>query len=170
MWSTIAEEVKIVNDSMTCFRQWGDQRGLKNSDLFNKSYSLKIVICPWKFLEKSLKFVYLKLYEPCASCGQKGLYWKLSGKKKQEYSIIPSMWRTNLSCPKADKLEVIFGTSIFSCSSTCMFAIFAWISRCLAWLSTALEKALHSGAKSSQGRPTNKYCGPKIINNTINFY
>ena len=153
MWSTIAEEVKIVNDSMTCFRQWGDQRGL---------------ICPWKFLEKSLKFVCLKLYELCASCGQKVENWV--EKKKQEYGIIPSMWRTNLSCPKADKLEVIFGTSIFSCSSTCMFAIFAWISRCLAWLSTALEKALHSGAKSSQGRPTNKYCGPKIINNTINFY
>ena len=59
---------------MTCFRQWGDQRGLKNADLFNKSYSLKIVICPLKFLEKSLKFVCLKLYERCSNCGQKGLY------------------------------------------------------------------------------------------------
>ena len=52
MWSRITEEVKIVNDSMTCFSQCGDQRGLKNADLFNKSYSLKIVInCPWKFLK-----------------------------------------------------------------------------------------------------------------------
>ena len=59
---------------MTCFRQWGDQRGLKNADLFNKSYSLKIVICPLKFLEKSLKFVCLKLYKRCSNCGQKGLY------------------------------------------------------------------------------------------------
>ena len=38
-----AEEVKIVNDSMTCFSQWGDQRGLKNADLFNQSYSLTSV-------------------------------------------------------------------------------------------------------------------------------
>ena len=28
-----AEEVKIMNDSMTYFSQWGDQRGLKNADL-----------------------------------------------------------------------------------------------------------------------------------------
>ena len=26
----MAEEVKIINDSMTCFSQWGDQKGLKN--------------------------------------------------------------------------------------------------------------------------------------------
>ena len=34
----MAEEVKIVNVSMTCFSQWGDQRGLKNADLLNKHY------------------------------------------------------------------------------------------------------------------------------------
>ena len=28
----MAEEVKIVNDSMTYFSQQGDQRGLKNAD------------------------------------------------------------------------------------------------------------------------------------------
>ena len=35
----MAEEVKIVNISMTCFSQEGDQRGLENTDLLNKSYS-----------------------------------------------------------------------------------------------------------------------------------
>ena len=138
MWSTIAEEVKIVNDSMTCFSQWGDQRGLKNAEFFNKSYSLKIVIFPWKFLEKSLKFVCLNLYEPCANCGQKGLYWKLSEKRSRRVQHKTFHVKPNMSCPKADKLEVIFGTSIFSCSSTCMFVIFAWISGC-PWLRTALE-------------------------------
>ena len=57
---------------MTCFSQWGDQRGLKNADFFNKSYSLKIVIFPWKFLEKSLKFICLKLYEPVPIVARKG--------------------------------------------------------------------------------------------------
>ena len=33
MCSKLAEEVKIVNNSMTCFSQLGDQRGLKNADL-----------------------------------------------------------------------------------------------------------------------------------------
>ena len=31
-----AEEVKIVNDSMTYFSQYGDRRGLKNADYFIK--------------------------------------------------------------------------------------------------------------------------------------
>ena len=31
------EEVKVVKDSMTCFSQQGDQRGLKSADLLNKS-------------------------------------------------------------------------------------------------------------------------------------
>ena len=35
MWSTMAEEVKIVDNSMTCFSQEG--WGLKNADLLNKS-------------------------------------------------------------------------------------------------------------------------------------
>ena len=33
----MAEEGKVVNDFMTCFSQQGDQRGLKNADLLNKS-------------------------------------------------------------------------------------------------------------------------------------
>ena len=33
----MAEEVKIVNDSMTCFSRQSDQRGLKNTDLLDKS-------------------------------------------------------------------------------------------------------------------------------------
>ena len=41
----MAEEVKIVNDSMTCFNNVF-KRGFKNADLLNKSYSLKAVICP----------------------------------------------------------------------------------------------------------------------------
>ena len=41
------------------------KRGIKNADFLNKSFSLKTVICPRKILEKSLKFVCLKLYEPC---------------------------------------------------------------------------------------------------------
>ena len=43
----------------------GDWWGLKNADLLNKSQFLKTVICPWKILEKSLKFVCLNLYKPC---------------------------------------------------------------------------------------------------------
>ena len=42
----MAEEVKIVNISMTCFSQEGDQRGLENTDLLNKSYSYLIVLGP----------------------------------------------------------------------------------------------------------------------------
>ena len=53
----MAEEVKIINDSMTCFSQQGDHRGLKNADLLNKSQSLKTVICSRQILEKSLEFV-----------------------------------------------------------------------------------------------------------------
>ena len=56
---------------MTCFSQQGDQRGLKNVDLLNKSQFLKTVICPSNILEKSLKFVCLKLYEPCIESGCK---------------------------------------------------------------------------------------------------
>ena len=33
----MAEEVKIVNDSMACLSQEGDPRGLKNANLSNKS-------------------------------------------------------------------------------------------------------------------------------------
>ena len=33
----MAEEVKIVNYSMTCFSQKSDQRELRNADLLNKS-------------------------------------------------------------------------------------------------------------------------------------
>ena len=33
----MAEEVKIVNDSITYFSQKSDQRVLKNADLLNKS-------------------------------------------------------------------------------------------------------------------------------------
>ena len=33
----MAEEVKIINDSMTSFSQQSDQRGLKNTDLLDKS-------------------------------------------------------------------------------------------------------------------------------------
>ena len=43
MRSMMAEEVKIVNDPTTCSSQQGDQRGLKNADLLNKSLSLKTV-------------------------------------------------------------------------------------------------------------------------------
>ena len=43
----MAEEVKIVNDPTTCSSQQGDQRGLKNADLLNKSLSLShcITVC-----------------------------------------------------------------------------------------------------------------------------
>ena len=37
MYSTLAEEVQIVNDSITSLSQWGDQWGLKTADLLNKS-------------------------------------------------------------------------------------------------------------------------------------
>ena len=38
MWSSMAAEVKVVNDSaIMCFSQKGDQRRLKNADLLNKS-------------------------------------------------------------------------------------------------------------------------------------
>ena len=48
--STMAEEVKIVNGSITCKAMHEVfKRGLKNADLLNKSKSLKI-------LEKSLTF------------------------------------------------------------------------------------------------------------------
>ena len=53
----MAEEVKIVNDSLMCFSHLSVQGRIKNAEFFNKSFSLKIVICPWKILEKSLKFV-----------------------------------------------------------------------------------------------------------------
>ena len=29
MWSAMAEEVKIVNDCMACFSEWGVQKGVK---------------------------------------------------------------------------------------------------------------------------------------------
>ena len=37
----MAKEVKIVNDSMTCSCQWGDQRGVKECWFIKKSESLK---------------------------------------------------------------------------------------------------------------------------------
>ena len=52
MWSTMAEEVKIVNDSLMCFSHSSVQEGVKNATFFNKSYSLKTVICQ---VENSLK-------------------------------------------------------------------------------------------------------------------
>ena len=33
----MGKEVKIVNDFMMCFSQWGDHRGLSNDNLLNKS-------------------------------------------------------------------------------------------------------------------------------------
>ena len=53
----MAEEVKIVNDSLMCFSHSSVQGRIKNAEFFNKSFSLKTVICPWKILEKSVKFV-----------------------------------------------------------------------------------------------------------------
>ena len=37
MWSTMAEEVKTVNDSILVLANRVIKRGLKNADLFNKS-------------------------------------------------------------------------------------------------------------------------------------
>ena len=33
----MAEEVKVLKDSTSCFSQQGDERGLKSADLLNKS-------------------------------------------------------------------------------------------------------------------------------------
>ena len=49
----MAEEVKIVNDSLMCFSHSSVQGRIKNAKFLNKSFSLKIVIV----LEKSVKFV-----------------------------------------------------------------------------------------------------------------
>ena len=36
MWSTMAEELKVANDSMTCFsRPWGVQKGIKERWFLN---------------------------------------------------------------------------------------------------------------------------------------
>ena len=56
MWSTMAEEVKIVNDCMTCFREWDVQKEVKECRLIeywilvlkNCNFSLKN---PWKVHE-----------------------------------------------------------------------------------------------------------------------
>ena len=39
MWSTLADEVKIVNESMMCFSQQDAKKGVKvkSADLLNKS-------------------------------------------------------------------------------------------------------------------------------------
>ena len=42
----MAEEVKIINDSMMFFANKVFKRGIKNADFLNKSLSLKTVICP----------------------------------------------------------------------------------------------------------------------------
>jgi len=31
MWTTVAEEVKILHDFIECFSQWGVQKGVKES-------------------------------------------------------------------------------------------------------------------------------------------
>ena len=49
----MAEEVKIVNDSLICFSHASVQGRVKNAKFLNESFSLKIVIV----LEKSVKFV-----------------------------------------------------------------------------------------------------------------
>ena len=55
MWSTKAKEAKLINDSIALyFSELGDQRGLKNADLLNKSYFLKT---PWNVLEICLSEV-----------------------------------------------------------------------------------------------------------------
>ena len=41
------------------------KKGSKSADLLHKSYSLKTMICSRTVLEKSLNFVWLKLYQPC---------------------------------------------------------------------------------------------------------
>ena len=48
IWSTMAEEVKIVNDSLMCFSHSSVQGRIKNAEFFNKSFSLKN---PWKVCE-----------------------------------------------------------------------------------------------------------------------
>ena len=91
MWSTImAEEVKIVNDSWGVLAREVFKRGLKNAILLNKSQSLKAVICPWKILEKSLKFVCLKLYEPCTQL------WILCSRKLLHNYVLCERWNINL--------------------------------------------------------------------------
>ena len=60
MWSTMAEEMTpwllLANNVF--------KRGLKKADFLINLSPWKTVICPWKILEKSLKFVSLKLYAP----------------------------------------------------------------------------------------------------------
>ena len=69
----MAEEVKIVNDSLMCFSHTSVQGRIKNAEFFNKSFSLKTVICPWKIL-KSLWNLCLKSYEPWAEGKREGAY------------------------------------------------------------------------------------------------
>ena len=61
----MAEEVKIVNDCLTCFSEWGVQKGIKECR-FIEYWILVLENCNffWKTHEKSMKFVCLKLYEP----------------------------------------------------------------------------------------------------------
>ena len=62
MWSTMAEEVNIVNESMACFSQEGDQRGLENTDLSYKSYSSRAfahaALVLWNSLPLSIRTSY----------------------------------------------------------------------------------------------------------------
>ena len=52
--------------------------GLNNADLWNKSETLKTVICPWKILESTLEFFFsLKLYKPRVCVLVQILKWKL---------------------------------------------------------------------------------------------
>ena len=70
----MAEEVKIVNDSLMCFSHSSVQEGVKNAKFLNKSYSLKTVICQ---VENSLKSTWnlcLKSYEPWAGGKREGAY------------------------------------------------------------------------------------------------
>ena len=72
-WSVLASEVF--------------KRGLKNDNLLNESQSLKtVIICPWKILEKSLKFflseVVRTMYTTVKFVQQKGItytctMWKM---------------------------------------------------------------------------------------------
>ena len=61
----MAEEVKIVNDCLTCFSEWGVLKGIKECR-FIEYWILVLENCNffWKTHEKSMKFVCLKLYEP----------------------------------------------------------------------------------------------------------
>ena len=65
------------------------KRGIKNADFLNKSFSLKTVICPWKILEKSLKFVGLNLYKPCVWTSNQRVMCSTPFGSTQIFSFVP---------------------------------------------------------------------------------